>query len=74
MFKIPKSWKSPSPEMVAIALLNEAKLDLLKAEEAREHWESNTAMLKARIRRLTASVHAASVSDQEDSVTPLRVP
>ena len=56
MFQYLKNIYAPqpdSPEVVAAKELNEARLDLLKAQKEREYWASMEPMLKARIARLT---------------------
>ena len=56
MIKFVRGIFFPTPEMMQVRLLMEAKLDLIESENAKEHWVAQTAMLQTRVARLQRAV------------------
>ena len=53
-------YRAPSPETLALRELEDAKRSLLEAQSGREYAESMCKYHEARIKRLTAYLHAVT--------------
>lgn len=56
MFEFITNYLNPSVQKQMEQELKDAQIQLLAAENLREHWDAETRKLKMRVQRLTASV------------------
>ncbi len=63
MFKHIKGVFTPNPDRLAVEYLVEARIQLLSAEAAKEHFIANVDMLKKRIERLTKEIQLGNPLD-----------
>lgn len=59
---IKNAYRKPSPETIALRELEDAKRSLLEAQSGREYADSMCKYHEARIKRLTAYLHAVTES------------